>query len=120
MHSGEVPVAYVVSADPDRFDEAELLAWAGTAIGEPAARPKRIYPIEAIPVTAIGKHYKPALAADAAARAATDVLTEAGLSGARVTAAYENGQPVITVTGADPSRVREALAGFALTIRTLP
>ncbi len=119
-HSGEVPVAYVVPAGPGRFDEAELLAWAGTTIGEPAARPKRIYPVEAIPVTAIGKHYKPALAADAAARAAADVLAEAGLPGAQVTAAHENGRPVITVTGADSNGVREALAGFPLTIRALP
>ena len=111
-HSGEVPVAYVVPADPARFDEAELLAWAATAIGEPAARPKRIYPIEAIPVTAIGKHYKPALAADAAARAAADALTDAGLPGARVTASQENGRPVVTVTGAEPGRAHDALAGF--------
>ena len=117
-HSGEVPVAYVVPADPGRFDETELLAWAGTAIGEPAARPKRIYPIEAIPVTAIGKPYKPALAADAAARTATETLAHAGLPGAHVTAAHEHGRPVITVTGADPGRVREALAGFPLTVRT--
>jgi len=120
QHSGEVPVAYVVPAGPGRFDETELLAWAGTAIGEPAARPKRIYPIEAIPVTAIGKHYKPALAADAAARAAADILAEAGLPGAHVTAAHDNGRLVITVTGADPDGVREALAGFPLTIRALP
>jgi fatty-acyl-CoA synthase len=119
-HSGEVPVAYVVPADPRRFDEAELLAWAATAIGEPAARPKRIYPIEAIPVTAIGKHYKPALAADAAARAAAGALTSAGLPDARVTATPETGGFVITVTGAGPSRVREALAGFPLPIRALP
>ena len=120
QHSGEVPVAYVVPADPAQFDEAELLAWSGTAIGEPAARPKRIYPIEAIPVTAIGKHYKPALATDAAARAAADILAEAGLAGAHVTTAYQNGRPVITVTGADPDGVREALAGFPLTIHALP
>jgi fatty-acyl-CoA synthase len=119
-HSGEVPVAYVVPADPARFDEAELLAWAATAIGEPAARPKRIYPIGAIPVTAIGKHYKPALAADAAARAATDALTDAGLPEARVTVSQENGRLVVTVTGADPGQVREALAGFPFTIRALP
>ena len=50
-HAGEVPVAYVVPADPGRFDEADLLAWAGTAIDEPAARPKHIYPMTAIPVT---------------------------------------------------------------------
>ena len=119
-HSGEVPVAYVVPADPGRFDEAELLAWSGTAIGEPAARPKRIYPIEALPVTAIGKHYKPALATDAAARAAADILAGAGLPGAQVTAAYENGRPVITVTGADPGRVHEALAGFPVPLHALP
>ena len=34
-HSGEVPVAYVVPAVPGRFDEAELLAWAGTPSTSP-------------------------------------------------------------------------------------
>ena len=38
-HSGEVPVAYVVPADPRRFEEAGLPAWAADAIDEPAARP---------------------------------------------------------------------------------
>jgi fatty-acyl-CoA synthase len=118
-HSGEVPVAYVVPADPGRFDEAELLAWARAAIGEPAARPKRIYPTAAIPVTAIGKHFKPALAADAAARAVTETLADAGLPDTQATAAHENGRLVITVTGADPARVREALAGFPVTIRSV-
>ena len=119
-HSGEVPVAYVVPAAPGRFDEAELLAWAGTAIGEPAARPKHIHPVDAIPVTEVGKHFKPALAADAAARAVTDALTAAGLPDARATAAHEDGRLVVTVTGADPGRVRDAVAGFALTVRSGP
>jgi fatty-acyl-CoA synthase len=119
-HSGEVPVAYVVPADPGQFDEAELLAWAGTAIGEPAARPKRIYPIPAIPVTEVGKHYKPALAADAAARAVAEALANAGLQagGLQVTAEQEHGRLVVTVTGADSGQVRAALADFALTVRT--
>jgi fatty-acyl-CoA synthase len=120
-HSGEVPVAYVVPADPGQFDEAELLAWAGTAIGERAARPKRIYPIPAIPLTQVGKHYKPALAADAAARAVAEALADAGLkAGHQITAAHENGQLVVTVTGADPGRVRDAVAGFTLIVRTRP
>jgi fatty-acyl-CoA synthase len=118
-HSGEVPVAYVVPTDPGQFDEAELLAWARTAIGEPAARPKRIYPIPAIPLTQVGKHYKPALAADAAVRAVAEALADAGLeAGHQITAAHENGQLVVTVTGADPGRVRDAVAGFTLTVRT--
>jgi fatty-acyl-CoA synthase len=119
-HSGEVPVAYVVPAGSGRFDEAELQAWARTSIGEPAARPKRIYPIQEIPVTSIGKHYKPALASDAAVRAVTEALAEAGLPSAQVTAGHEKGQLVITVTGARPSHVNQALAGFPLTIRSLP
>ena len=119
-HAGEVPVAYVVPAGPGRFDEAELLAWAVTAIDEPAARPKRIYPMTEIPVTAVGKQFKPALTADAAVRAITDALTAAGLPDARATAAHEDGRLVITVTGADPDRVQDAVAGFALTVRSGP
>jgi fatty-acyl-CoA synthase len=119
-HSGEVPVAYVVPADPGRFEEAELLAWASTAIDEPAARPKRIYPMTEIPVTAVGKPFKPALLADAAVRAITEALTVAGVADARVTAAYEDGRLVVTVTGADPDRVQDAVAGFALTVRSGP
>jgi fatty-acyl-CoA synthase len=119
-HSGEVPVAYVVPGGPGRFDEAELLAWASAAIGEPAARPKRIYPIDAIPVTTVGKQFKPALAADAAARAVTEALAEAGLADTRAAAVHEDGRLVIAVTAADPRRVHEVLAGFPLAIRSLP
>ncbi len=117
-HSGEVPAVYVI--DPDQFDEAELMAWARTAIGEPAARPKRMYPVTAIPVTEVGKHFKPALAADAAVRVVTEALADAGLPDARAAAAHEDGRLVITVTGADPGRVQEAAAGFPLSIRCLP
>ncbi len=119
-HSGEVPVVYVVPAGPGPFDEAELLAWAGTAIGEAAARPKRIYPVDAIPLTSVGKQFKPALQADAAVRVATDALAAAGLADAQVTAAHEDGRLVLTVAGADPDRVRDAVAGFALTVRCGP
>jgi fatty-acyl-CoA synthase len=113
-------VAYVVPAGPGRFDEAELLAWAGTAIGEPAAWPRRIYPIDAIPLTAVGKQFKPALLADAAVRVVTETLAAAGLADAQVAAAHEDGRLILTVTGADPGRVCDAVAGFALTVRCGP
>jgi fatty-acyl-CoA synthase len=119
-HSGEVPVAYVVLGGRGPFDETELLAWADTAIGEAAARPKRIYPIDAIPLTSVGKQFKPALLADAAVRVVTKALATAGLADAQVTAAHEDGRLVLTVTGADPDRVRDAVAGFALTVRCGP
>ena len=119
-HSGEVPVAYVVPGGHGPFDETELLAWADTTIGEAAARPKRIYPIAAIPLTSVGKQFKPALAADAAVRVVTEALAAAGLADPQVTAAHEDGRLVLTVIGADPDRVRDAVAGFALTVRCGP
>jgi fatty-acyl-CoA synthase len=119
-HAGEVPVAYVVPVDPGRFDEAELHAWAAEAIGEPAARPKRIHPLPAIPTTEVGKQYKPALVADAAARAVCDALAGAGIPARAVSADHRDGRLVVTVAGADPEQVRAAVAGFALTVTTLP
>jgi fatty-acyl-CoA synthase len=120
-HSGEVPVAYVVPADPAHFDEEELLAWAGTRITERAARPKRIYAIAAIPVTPVGKQYKPVLVADAAIRAVTEALAAEGLTPAReVTTTREDGRLVVTVAGADTARVPDAVGGFPLTIRCVP
>jgi fatty-acyl-CoA synthase len=118
-HSGEVPVAYVVPADPDAFDEAELLAWAERTIDERAARPKRIRPMTAIPTTEVGKYFKPALVADAAVEAVRDALETAGLASPReITAGYEHGRLVVTVTGLDPDRVAAAVAGFPLVVRS--
>jgi acyl-coenzyme A synthetase/AMP-(fatty) acid ligase len=92
-----------------------LLAWAGTAIGEAAARPKRIYPIDAIPLTSVGKQFKPALAADAAVR----VVTEAQHQG-------PEGFGVAGVSPADVGRtivtIRQAMAftGFRTGWRASP
>ena len=68
----------------------------------------------------MGKQFKPALAADAAVRVVTEALAAAGLAGAQVIAAHEDGRLVLTVTGADLDRVRDAVAGFALTVRCGP
>jgi fatty-acyl-CoA synthase len=43
-------------------------------------------------------------------RTGSRVLAAAGLADARVTAAYEDGRLVLTVTGADPGRVQDAVA----------
>jgi fatty-acyl-CoA synthase len=116
-HAGEVPVAYVVPADPGAFDEAGLLEWAAKTIGEPAARPKRIYAIPAIPLTAVGKQFKPALAADAARHAVAEALDRAGVSAGEITVTPGKGGLVASVTGADPGEVRSALAGLPLIVR---
>lgn len=63
-YAGEVPVVYVVTSEP--VGEEELLEWAQQNGTEPAAVAKAVYIVDAIPVTQIGKPFKPALRADAA------------------------------------------------------
>ncbi|TGE17348.1 acyl-CoA synthetase [Hymenobacter elongatus] len=59
--AGELPVAYVTRAPGHTITEAELLAFAAAAIPERAAVPKRIHIADELPLTAIGKIFKPAL-----------------------------------------------------------
>jgi fatty-acyl-CoA synthase len=66
-HAGEVPVAYVEVSDPSTTPE-DLMEWARNNIGERAAIPKEIIIMDQIPLTAIGKIFKPALRWDATKR----------------------------------------------------
>jgi fatty-acyl-CoA synthase len=58
---GEVPVVYVQLKPGTEATTEELLSFAQTNIPERAAIPKQIYIIEQMPVTAVGKLFKPAL-----------------------------------------------------------
>lgn len=60
-HAGEVPVAYVQLRQGASVTEAELLAHAAAHISERAAVPKAIMVVPALPLTAVGKTFKPAL-----------------------------------------------------------
>ena len=58
---GELPVAYVQLQPGASATEEELLAFARERIQERAAAPKAIRILEALPVTAVGKIFKPRL-----------------------------------------------------------
>jgi fatty-acyl-CoA synthase len=60
-HAGELPVAYVTLAAGQHVTEAELLAFAKARIPERAAHPTQVYIAAELPLTAIGKIFKPAL-----------------------------------------------------------
>jgi fatty-acyl-CoA synthase/long-chain acyl-CoA synthetase len=60
-HAGELPVAYVQLQPGAQVSEEELLAFAGARIHEAAARPKAILIVDALPLTAVGKIFKPSL-----------------------------------------------------------
>nr|WP_256836249.1 acyl-CoA synthetase [Pseudomonas oleovorans] len=66
--AGELPVVYVQLKPGAQASEVELLEHAAAHIPERAAVPKDAWIIDAIPLTAVGKTFKPALRLDAIAR----------------------------------------------------
>ena len=60
-HSGEVPAAFVTLKPGAQVEPAALLAAVAPTVYEPPAVPKRVVVLDALPLTAVGKVYKPAL-----------------------------------------------------------
>jgi fatty-acyl-CoA synthase len=112
-YAGEVPVAYVV-CDPQAAVSAEdLREWAAGAVPEPAAAPKEVVLVDALPLTEVGKVFKPALRADAARRL---IAAELGRLGGRARVVPGSGPGSIGVVAPDDQvdRVRDVLGGYAL------
>ena len=75
-HSGEVPVAFVILAPGTDITPDELEGWAADHVPERAAAPKHVEIVDEIPLTSVGKPYKPELRRRAAESAARDALAE--------------------------------------------
>ena len=60
-HAGEVPVAYVELQDNARLTEAQVLDYLRRELGERAAIPKEVVFLDHMPLTPVGKIFKPAL-----------------------------------------------------------
>ncbi len=76
--AGELPVVYVQLKPGQSVSEAELLSHAAAHIPERAAVPKDVWIIDAIPVTPVGKTFKPALRFDAIRRVYENALADLG------------------------------------------
>lgn len=61
LHAGELPVAYVKLRAGSTVTSAQLLEYLAQVIAEPAAMPKRLQLLDDMPLTAIGKLFKPTL-----------------------------------------------------------
>lgn len=61
QYAGEVPALFVVARPGVAIDMAALSTYLQAHVHEPPARPRSIVQIEALPVTAVGKIFKPAL-----------------------------------------------------------
>ena len=115
-YAGELPVAYVQLKPGCTATEEELAEFARSTIGERAALPKHIRIVEEMPVTAVGKIFKPALKQREIRDAIVEALKEAGLSPGEVTVADVRGQGMtVGVKLADiesESAVRKVLGSF--------
>ena len=80
-YAGELPVAFVVLKPGATAGSDDLMRHAQACIAERPAMPKRIDLVDTLPMTAIGKVYKPALRARACERVLDERLRQAGLGG---------------------------------------
>lgn len=77
-HSGEIPVAYVQLQQGIDLSQEEILDQLRQTVGERAAIPSRVFIIDQIPLTPVGKIFKPALRWDAIKRVYENELQKLG------------------------------------------
>jgi acyl-CoA synthetase (AMP-forming)/AMP-acid ligase II len=120
VHAGEVPVAFVTLAPGATTTAEELRVWAHEHVPEQAAAPKSVSVLSALPVTEVGKPFKPALRAVATQDAINAALQ--GVRGVKDVRGVVGGGAVVVVValdaGADETAVKHTLDRFAITWRT--
>jgi len=123
-YAGEVPVVYVTLREGVCVTEDELLAFAKASINEPPALPRRLFVLEQLPMTAVGKIYKPALRQNCARRHFLEVLHGEPIAALAVREEAGRGQVVsieLAAAGEGASRetrqrIADALKGYLLTL----
>ena len=123
-YAGEVPVAYVTLRQGTSVSEDVLLAFVKTTINEPPALPRRLFILEQLPMTAVGKIFKPALRADCARRHLLELLQGEPIAALAVREEPGRGRVVyieLEVGGHRPvheirARITDALKGYLLTL----
>ena len=116
-YAGELPVCYVELLPESVVTEDELRAFAEAEISERPAWPKHIRIVDAVPMTAVGKIFKPILRQDAVERVVQGILEERGLQGeVKVAAGGPRGMSVQVTLGKGgdqaSSELQEVLDGY--------
>jgi fatty-acyl-CoA synthase len=81
-YAGELPMAFVVLKPGEQLEQQMLLDYCAEQISERAAIPKRIEFIEAMPLTAVGKIFKPRLRQLITEQVLSELLSENGMPAA--------------------------------------
>lgn len=126
VYAGELPVAYVQARPGARQDAAALLARLREGTPERAAVPVAVHFVDAIPLTAVGKVFKPKLRWDAAERVFEEALATIANRGVDLSVSVgahgtHGSLATVTVRGVPPAgretverEVKERLAPFVM------
>jgi fatty-acyl-CoA synthase len=119
-YAGELPVGYVQLKPGASVQAGELETWVRERTPERAAVPVQVIPIDPMPLTGVGKVFKPQLRWDAAGRVFDKVLSplrERGIDCKVKVGAHGSHGSIATVTLAGvPADRREAVAGEVHTL----
>ncbi len=119
-YAGELPVAFVQCKPDESLTPEALLAHARDTVPEPAAVPKRIEVIDEMPLTPIGKIFKPALRRIATRWAVEAVVAQSGVDAAAITIHVdEDLSTCVTAPDTLVAALREAFAGFPTPVRVV-
>ena len=120
-YAGELPVAYVQLNPGANVAPGELEDWVRERTPERAANPVAIHLVDPMPLTGVGKVFKPELRWDAARRVFEKALADAGVDADVTVGAHGAHGSVATVTvrgatdrEAMAAKVQAALGGYTM------
>lgn len=118
-YAGELPMAYVVKTPGSEISASELIEHCKIEISERAAVPKRIEFLDAMPLTAVGKIFRPALRQSISEKVIRELLLEQEIS-ASVSGELEKKRGLVVNIAVDEKSkieaVKQLVQGYTFTI----
>jgi fatty-acyl-CoA synthase len=114
-YAGELPVAFVSLKHGASANEADLIAFVKPLMPEPAAHPKRVWILDELPLTPVGKIFKPALRAIATRNAIRAAIERSNIGAGHFGFASEDDKTTIEIWADPPEMaetIRKALLGM--------
>ena len=105
-YAGETPILFVSPSAGAAIDRAVLAEFVEAGVAEPAAKPRSIVVVDEMPLTPVGKIFKPRLREIAAEEAARELLT-AALSGVAFDIAASHAERGLTLRASVPAHAAE-------------
>lgn len=114
-YAGELPVAFVALKEGASATEVDLLAFIKPLVSEAAAHPKRVWVLDQLPLTPVGKIFKPALRTMAARNAIRDAIKRSNIDATQFELVSADDKTTIQIWAEQPAiaeEIRKALLGM--------